>query len=200
VIDDLDRTIELVLRHGLPSSLASVAITFATPDDQFPPQSVTPPAIDVFLYDIRENRELRSNEWVLERRSDGTAAKEPPPLRVECSYLVTAWASESTPTPAQDEHKLLGEAMRALVRYSTIPDELLQGELAGQEPPLPATAIQPGHLQSMAEFWQALGGRPRAAFTYSVTIGMTALDAADVGPLVREKVLRLKQMDASSQG
>jgi hypothetical protein len=198
VIDDLDRTIEALLRHELPASLANVAITFATPDDEFPPQSVTPPAIDVFLYDIRENRELRSNEWLLERRSDGTAAKEPPPLRIECSYLVTAWASESTPTPAQDEHKLLGEAMRALVRYSTLPDELLQGELAGQEPPLPATAIQPGHLQSMAEFWQALGGKPRAAFTYSVTIGMSPVDAAEAGPLVREKVLQLKQIDGSS--
>jgi hypothetical protein len=50
----------------------------------------------------------------------------------------------------------------------------------------------------MAEFWQALGGKPRAAFTYSVTIGMSPVDAAEAGPLVREKVLQLKQIDGSS--
>jgi len=195
VIDDLDRTIEALLRHELPAGLADMTITFVTPDDQFPPQSVTLPALDLFLYDVRENRDLRSTEWLLDRRDDGTAAKEPPPARVECSYLVTAWASEATPTPAEDEHRLLGEAIRALLRHPRIPAELLQGELAGQEAPLPASALQPGHLQSMGEFWQALGGRPRAAFSYSVTVGVSVTEPVETGPLVREKVVRLRQRD-----
>ena len=105
-------------------------ISFATPDDQFPPQSVTLPAVDLFLYDVRENLELRSNEVYVERRSDGTATRTRAPVRVDFSYLVTAWPSESVPDRAQDEHRLLGEVMRTLLRHRTIPEEVLQGVLA----------------------------------------------------------------------
>jgi hypothetical protein len=49
----------------------------------------------------------------------------PPQLRGDCSNLVTAWANHGSPTLAQDEHKLLGEAMMALalVRHPTLPVE-----------------------------------------------------------------------------
>ncbi|HZA23826.1 MAG TPA: hypothetical protein VFA32_14705, partial [Dehalococcoidia bacterium] len=54
MIDDLDRSLEVLLRRELPQDLAGqVTISFATPDDQFPPSSVSLPAIDLFLYDIR---------------------------------------------------------------------------------------------------------------------------------------------------
>ena len=67
-------------------------ISFATPDDQFPSQSITLPAIDLFLYDVRENLELRSNEVSIERRGDGTATRTRPSVRVDLSYLITALA------------------------------------------------------------------------------------------------------------
>ena len=47
MIDDLDNTVEKLLRRELPASLlGQVAITFATPDQHFPPSTVvlpTPP-------------------------------------------------------------------------------------------------------------------------------------------------------------
>ena len=108
MIHDLDKTLEELLKQDLPSELVSqVTISFATPDDQFPPTSVTLPAIDIFLYDVRENRDLRSNEWTVELHSNGMATQKRPPVRVECSYLITAWPSESAPNPAQDEHHTL---------------------------------------------------------------------------------------------
>ena len=74
MINALDETIKALLKRDLPSALAEqVQISFGTPDDQFPPQSVTLPAIDLFLYDVRENLNLRSNEVYVERRGDGTA-------------------------------------------------------------------------------------------------------------------------------
>jgi hypothetical protein len=193
MINDLDKTLEQLLKQDLPPELVSqVTISFATPDDQFPPSSVTLPAIDLFLYDVRENRELRNNEWIVERRSDGTAAKKRPPVRVECSYLITAWPSESAPNPAQDEHHLLGEVMKVLLRHPTIPAGILQGGLKGQEPPLPAITLQPGRLQSLGEFWQALGGKPKAALNYTVTIGVEVHKAVEIGPPVIDKRLKFK--------
>src|SRR5262245_35703366 len=192
MIDDLDRTIAVLLRQGLPKSLAEqVQVSFATPDDQFPPQSVTLPAIDLFLYDVRENSELRSNEVYVESRSNGTATRRRAPVRVDFSYLVTAWPSTSVPDPAQDEHRLLGEVMQVLLRHRTIPEEVLQNDLRGQEVPLPVSSLQPGRLQSMGEFWQALGGKPKAALNYQVTL---SIDTAkpEVVPLVTDKVIKIR--------
>jgi hypothetical protein len=192
MIDDLDRTVEELLKRELSSGLlGQVAISFAAPDSEFPPQSVTLPAVDLFLYDVRENRELRTTEWIYERRDDGTAAKRPPPVRVDCSYLITAWSSESSPTRALDEHRLLSEVMKVLLRHPTIPDVLLQGSLRGQDPPLPSSTLQPGRLQSVAEFWQALGGKPKAALNYTVTIGISSDRPVDTEVPVIERTLRV---------
>jgi hypothetical protein len=194
MINDLDKSLEELLKRELPPDLVKqVTISFAAPDDQFPPTSVTLPAVDLFLYDVRENRELRSNEWSLQRQGDGTVTKKRAPVRVDCSYLITAWASESSTTPAQDEHHLLGEVMKVLLRYPTLPDGVLQGDLKGQEPPLPASTLQPGRLQSLGEFWQALGGKPKAALNYTVTIGVDAYKPVEAGPAVTEAVIKFKQ-------
>ncbi len=193
MIDDLDKSLEQLLKTELPPGLVSqVAITFASPGDQFPPSSVTLPALDLFLYDVRENRELRSNEWRLERLNDGAGQKNPPTLRIDCSYLITAWPSASSTTAAQDEHRLLGELLKALSRYTSLPSAVLQGVLAGQQPPLPTTSLQPGRLQSLAEFWQALGGKPKAAVHYTVTVGVDAQKPVAAGPLVTDKLLKMR--------
>ena len=187
MIEDLDRSIEQLLLLELPHPLVSqIQISFATPDDHFPPTTVKPPAIDLFLYDIRENSELRSAEWTIERGIDGTTMRAPP-VRVDCSYLITAWASQSSTSGPQDEHRMLGEVMRVLLRHSTLPAAVLQGELAGQAPPLPASTLQPGRLQSVAEFWQALGGKPKAALNYTVTIAVEPVEPVESGALVIDK-------------
>ncbi len=201
MIHDLDRTIEQLLRAELPASvLSQVGISFVTPDAQFPPSSVTLPAIDLFLYDVRENRDLRSNEWQIDRREDGTAAKRRAPVRVDCSYLISVWPSESSNTPAQDEHRLLGEVMSVLLRHPVIPASVLQGTMQGQEAPLPGSSLQPGRLQSVAEFWQALGGKPKAALNYTVTIGVQLHAEVDTGPLVTDSEVRMELGANGSNG
>lgn len=194
MIKDLDQTLKALLLRDLPADLANqVMISFATPDDQFPPQSVTLPAIDLFLYDVTENLDLRSNEVYLTRRSDGTGTLERAPVRVDLSYLVTAWPSESVPDAAEDEHHLLGEVMCVLLRHRTIPEEVLQGVLKEQTPLLPVTSLQPGRLQSLGEFWQALGGKPKAALNYQVTLSVDVTATQEV-QLVTEKILKLRMM------
>lgn len=199
MIQDLDSTLRELLLRELPPELVAadatpqVAISFATPDDQFPPSSVKLPAIDLFLYDVRENRDLRSTEWVVERQSDGRATRKRSPVRVDCSYLATAWASESSPDPAGDEHRILGEVMMVLLRHPTIPAAVLQGSLRGQEPALPTVTLQNGHLQSPGEFWQALGGKPKASLHYTVTVSVETAAAVETGPPVLDKTLRFRQ-------
>lgn len=198
MINDLDETLANLLRHHLPRGLAEqVQVSFARPDDQFPPQSVTLPAIDLFLYDIRENLELRSNDVSFERQSDGTAKRTLAPARVDFSYLITAWPNSSVPDPSEDEHRLLGEVMRVLLQYRTIPEDVLQGSLVGQHPALPVSSLQSGRLQSLGEFWQALGGKPKVALNYQVTVAVDVA-AAETVPLVTETTLKLRMRRGSS--
>jgi hypothetical protein len=192
MIDDLDRTLEALLTRELPPGLVEqVTVTFATPNDQFPPASVALPAVDLFLYDVRENRELRRVEPRVERQN-GVVVQTPPPVRIDCSYLVTAWVADGS-SSALDEHRLLGEVMRVLLRHPTLPEAILQGTLAQQEISPPTSSLQQGHLQNLAEFWQALGGKPRAALNYTVTLALQVGAPVELGPPVMERTLRLRQ-------
>lgn len=179
MIDDLDKSLKKLLEQEIEDlDETRQNVYFDPPDDTFAPVE---PAVDLFLYDVRENRDLRSNEWRVERDGDAVT-KIPPPVRVDCSYLITAWAGD-----AYSEHRLLGKIMKVLLRYSTLPPTVLQGSLAGQAPPLPAAVLQPGRLQSMGEFWQALGGKPKAALNYTVTIGVQPHKELEIGPPVTDK-------------
>jgi hypothetical protein len=177
MIDELDRALKALLKQEM--GLEDDRIRFEAPDESFAP---TPPALDLFLYDVRENRELRSNEWIVNRDTSGAITKQQPPARVDCSYLITAWAGD-----VASEHKLLGDVMRVLLRFPVLPAQVLKGDLAGQTPPLPASVLQPGLLQSVGEFWQALGGKPKAALHLTVTVGVEAFPPVEAGRPVTDK-------------
>jgi hypothetical protein len=188
---DLDATLAALLDGEL--AVENVTVSFVAPDEQFPPSGVSPPAISLFLYEVREDYDLRTNEWELERRDDGMITRKRPPVRVGCNYLITAWPSESAPDPAQDEHRLLGEVMKVLLRHRRIPAEYLRGELVGQEPPLRARIVVESQVHSLADFWQAIGGKPKAALQYALTLSVDVFEPAEVGPEVTERTTTLSQ-------
>jgi Pvc16 N-terminal domain len=193
VIADLDAALKALLERELPDAIASAtSISFETPDADFPAGGVTLPAIDLFLYDVRENTELRSNEWLVERTASDELLRHAPPTRVACSYLVTAWGSGTS--PARDEHRLLSEVLKVLVRFPAMPPELLNGELAGQTPAVSLARLGPGPLESATALWQALGGKPRAGVNVTVTVGVPTAPPEDAGPPVREPVVDVRQI------
>ncbi len=190
MIDDLDKTIEELLKNELPElfgdnggqSNGQVSISFATPDSNFAASRGNQPTINIFLYDIRENLELRTSEQtILERKSSSKGIKTRPSAQIDFSYMITAWAGEKTdPPPVFDEHRLLSDVMVVLLRHFIIPDDVLQGKLKGIKPLPRAFAIQAGRLQSLGEFWQALGGKPKAALNYTVTANVDVHKPKDV--------------------
>jgi hypothetical protein len=179
VLDDLDRTLRAVIAAEVPD-LPGDHLHFEPPDADFTPAV---PALDLFLYDVRENRELRSNDWQLDRPGNGQVTKQRAPRRVDCSYLITAWAGDPL-----SEHLLLGRLVTALLRAPVIAGDAPQGELAGQT--LPTSLLQPTLLQGIGEFWQALGNKPRAAVHLTVTVAVHT--AAPVTTTeVREPAVRI---------
>ncbi len=180
MLHDLDQTLRALLESELPADLrAQTSITFATPDNQFPPSSVTLPAINLFLYDVVENRELRESTrgWV--PAGDARFVRHFEPIFVSCHYLVTAWARDEAPNPEQDEHRILGAALLALCRHRVLPTSVLRGSISSNEHVIRARPLEPGRLGSPGEFWQALGGKPRPFFNYEVSVS-TELFAPEI--------------------
>jgi len=170
-IDDLSHTLEAVLQD--PSfatmfpELAAADIVFDRPLDPFTPPKTT---IDLFLYDIRENLDLRLNE-VTTTTVGNQVITHPAALRLACSYLVTAWPVGGTDLPLQ-EQRLLSEVLVVLSHYPIIPSIFLVGSMIGQDPSLPMVALHPDALKNLAEFWSSLGSKLKASLTVTVTISV----------------------------
>jgi hypothetical protein len=197
MIRDLSETLRAMLDDpGLALSfpdLAAAQIGFDRPTEMFNPTQTT---IDLYLYDIRENMELRSSEPKLERLS-GQIRVHPAPLRVACSYLVTAWPVGGTDLVLQ-EHRMLSQVLQVLSRHAKIPAPFLRGKLIGQEPPLPIITLQADGLKEPAEFWTAIGNKLRPSITTTVTIGMEVLAPVTAPTVITEEV-RLGERTAPNE-
>ena len=189
MINDLSLTLRAILDDPALATtfpeLAAAQVVFDRPTEQFNPSQTT---IDLFLYDVREDMELRNNEPIVERQN-GTAVIKRPPLRVACSYLLTVWAVGGGELPLQ-EQKILSQARMVLSRYPTIPAAFLKGGLAGQEPPLPMMTSRSDGLKNPSEFWTAIGNKLRASITIVVTIGLEVF-VPETAPLVITSDVRI---------
>ncbi|MFA4902814.1 MAG: Pvc16 family protein [Desulfobaccales bacterium] len=166
-----DTLIAIVGDSEVLPDLDDVAVSFVTPDKTFNWKKDT---LNLFLYEVKENRKRREPAPYLEQVGLQLFQRRLPPIRVDCTYLVTAWADPnvSGDLKTNKEHKLLGAALQWLSRFGTIPDKFLAGDLAKQPYPPPAMAAQLDGKHSDGAFWSALGIPPRPAFTLVVTIAM----------------------------
>src|SRR2546421_4503338 len=194
MFQDLDTTLKKILGDaGAPLPLRNADVSFEPPDKSFAP---TQPTINLFLYEVKENRELRDPEPIVVM-SGGTFVRRMPPLRVESVYLVTTWSDKTGAAKIAEEHLLLGEAIAWLSRFPVIPNTFLQGSLAtpAQPFPPPTMVAQMDANKNAGEFWSALGSTPRPAFYLSVTISIDlGLERPEGPPVVsKETVLKEKK-------
>jgi hypothetical protein len=188
MFQDLDDTLEVILDDaGAPLELRNAAVSFEPPDRNFAPAQ---PTINLFLYEVKENRELRDPVPITEIVA-GQFVSRMPPLRVDCCYLVTAWSAQTGAAKIVEEHLLLAQALVWLSRFTTVPDGFLQGSLAGQLFPPPTLVAQMDGDKSSGEFWSALGSSPRPGFYLVVTIAMELGLATPEGPAVVTKEIQL---------
>ena len=197
----LDKSLENMLKLNLaPDLLKSVAISFDPPDSKFPPAWIKLPAINLFLYTALENLELRNTEWMWEKGKSDIGTVKKPQIQIECSYIITAWTSETSPNHMLEEHRLLGEAMKALLKGRIFPQDSLYGSLKdGTATIIRAVALQPEHL-NIGPFWQAMGVKPRVAVNYQVTLSVD-IHTPEKMKEVRERELKvINSQESKSAG
>lgn len=173
MIRDLDDTIQALLetRAAPGSELSGADISFDLPDAEWR-TGLTGLTVNCYLYNVQENRDLRTNEPLLQRSADGTqAARRRPPVRVDCAYCITAW-SPATDESVLEEHRLLSQVLLVLLRNPTIPADVLQGSLVGQIPPYPTVIASPDGVKNQPDFWGALDQQLKPSLNYIVTLAM----------------------------
>ncbi|WAN70192.1 Pvc16 family protein [Moorena producens JHB] len=123
---------------------------------------------------MQQNLEFGSSDWLLEHQSNGKLVTKLTPPRVDCSYLITAWPQRDD--DIRTEHQLLGEVMKVLLRYRTIPKHFLADKLVEEKMPLRLICLRPSKLQGFGEFRQAIGGKdgnlPKVVLHCTVTIAV----------------------------
>ena len=193
MINELDETIkQLLVKKGALES-GEVDISFETPNREWS-ASISKPTVNIYLYDLRENHELRTTEWMIERGANGIATRKKNPSRVDLSYLITVWTND-----IEDEHRLLWSVMQTLFCYPDIPVELLSGRLAGQDYPINTKTAQPdGLFNNPADFWTALDNQLKPSVNYVVTLPLD-IGMEFTAPIVRTKVFAFKPPDAEAE-
>jgi len=193
MIDQVTESLEAFLKQpGLPPPLKDAQIRFDRPTD---PYSLEQTTVNLFLYEVRENVELRSNEPVV-RRVLGDSIVEPPPYRLSCIYLVTAWPIGGQDLPKQ-EQRLLSQVLQLFAGAPHLPAAFLTAPLQTQEPDLPIVMIQPEGVRNPAEFWAAIGNRIKPSILLSVTVSLSTFDPVSF-PTVITSELRWRSLPGNS--
>jgi len=193
MINDLDEAIKKLLIEKGKLDPATVDINFETPDREWS-ASISKPTINVYLYDIRENHQLRGTEFAISRDDNGNATRKKNPNRIDLSYLITVWTSDIV-----DEHHLLWHVLQTLFRNPKLPEDLLSEQLLAQGYPIKTHAAQPdGFFNNPADFWSALDNEIKPSINYVITV---PLDVAVefTAPMVTAKILGFKPPDTDAE-
>jgi len=189
MLADLDESLRTLVQRELgPHGFDSVEVTFDAPTSEWSSQ-LQAPTIDMFLYDLRESSEHR-HRTIDEHRGNGNAVETRPPFMLECSYAMTAWTQD-----VEDEHRLLSQLLTILYSYPRLPQEALSGRLAlgAQRYPIFGRVGQP-KSEGKADFWNAVGGRYKAALDYVVTLSCEAGVSYERGPEARGVSVRVADL------
>ncbi|MBS9425003.1 DUF4255 domain-containing protein [Photorhabdus caribbeanensis] len=151
------------LKDILSQHLNNIDIRFDLPEiDSIPSK----PTISVFLYDIHEDLQFRSAEP--KRYNPVTNLLLPGWVNINYNYLITYWHSNKPSVdgcspdsqPDNQAAKIMTSILNALINHRQLPK--IPGAYTRVIPPQE-------NLNSLGNFWQALGNRPRLSLLYSVT-------------------------------
>jgi len=189
MIADLDETIKRMLIADMPIKNGEIDIKFDQPKREWSAKLVKP-TINFFLYDVRENTQLRRSQYDQVKNGNAQemmARMKKAPHRIDCYYILTTWAAE-----AEDEHRLLTRTLMSLFRNPSIPDHVLQGTLQNPRYPLNTHVARHDKLTNPAEVWSALDNEMRPSVSFTVTIALDPWSEV-TGPLVRSFTMQTGQ-------
>jgi Pvc16 N-terminal domain len=180
VIHEIDDALRKLVERELAGS--GVEISFEAPTSDWAARRSSP-TVDLYLYDIREDRDRRNMAFEPVRDETGViVGRRRPPRMFKLSYLVTAWTQRP-----EDEHRLLSTILACAVRYDALPRDILSGTLLEQPLNMPVTvALPPPEDRALSDVWTALGGDLKPSLDLVITAPVDSRHVEPVGPPVLE--------------
>ena len=180
MIHDIDESLRALLEARIVRG-ANIEIAFEAPNEEWAAKRQGP-AINCFLYDIREDLERRRVQFEPQRDGEGiVTGRQTPPRRFKLEYLLTVWAQRP-----EDEHRLLAAVLETFVVSDEFPTEHLQGRAADVGPIRTTIGLPLPPERSLSDVWSSLGGGLRPALDLVVTVPLGVRTDPHVGPPVLE--------------
>lgn len=184
MIHDVDETLRAIVRRDVING-SNVDVAFETPNSDWASRRQGP-ALNMYLYDIREDLERRRPQQYEVAGEEGhTVERRTPPRYFKLSYLVTAWTQRP-----EDEHRLLSGVLTSFLSFEALPRELVAGALGSLGLPVKCTiGLPPPQDRSIADVWSAFGGELKPSLDLVVHAPFPALVPRGevAGPLVTEE-------------
>lgn len=177
VIAEADQALAVVLKTKVIRN-AAIAIAFDPPNRPWV-QALQGPAVNLFLFDIKENMQRR--EVMYEKVADANGvvvARRPPPPRFDLHYTVSVWAPK-----VLVEHSILAAVLRCFCSMTMLPREALPAALAA----LPYDVLVDTESGPKRSMFLNLGGEVKAGFELKVTVPMPALPDVPAAPPVQQQ-------------
>ncbi|MCS4320819.1 hypothetical protein M2407_005193 [Serratia sp. BIGb0234] len=160
-LSDIAKLNERIRTH-VKQHITDIELRFDEPDPEHPPTS---PTLHLFMYLIHEDLSIRHSTQRNYNPASGSFAAES--AYVRCLYLVTYWdglTSCSSDAPGAQTNSptvlRLTDMLKALLcmrNHHDFKDYMVR-------------VIEPEALNSLGNFWQALGNKPRAIINFAVTL------------------------------
>lgn len=164
--------------------------------------------LNIYLFDLRENLKLRSNERRRELQQSGWYSENYDRPRLNCMYLLTAWSpATGGMEPSSDEHALLYAVAEVLFRHrsivvadvykpgifipSTNTLAKLPSVLRDQE--FPIEVGLPDTMRDLGDFWSTMQGTWRPALQLTVALPLFPLTPPFESPMVTTAIADYRQ-------
>ncbi|MDC9591108.1 DUF4255 domain-containing protein [Xenorhabdus sp. XENO-10] len=187
---DVNKAMKKILKKYLDNK---VAIRFDLPElDTVQSDAM----VSVFLYDLHEDLQLRTTESRVFNAASGRLL--PGWVNIKCNYLITYWESTKPATdasspdsqPDNQATKVMSKVLNALINNRQLAG--IPGAYTQVVPPKES-------LNSLGNFWQSLGNRPRLSLNYSVTVPISLTDEQDKATPVNTISSTVEQIAPFSQ-
>src|SRR5690554_1556803 len=212
MIEHLDNLLRHLFISEIDVITSEAQVRFEPPDEDWRNEVVNlqDVALNVYLVDLRENRDLRTNARVRTGVIDGQVIYGPAPARLDCHYIISAWSpAQPGPAvePALDEHSLLYKASAALINNAPInPSRIYPAGSAAllntpeiiRDADLPVQVLPVDGFPKLAEFWGTMGMSHRwKPSLYLVATLPVVRETEMAGPMVTTTVIEYRHRDRS---
>jgi len=160
--------------------------------------------LNIYLYEVRENPGFRRGSWDNIALPDGTVVLSQPPAYMDLHYLISAWSStldSDMTSPVLDEHQVLSEALRVLLRNPDVVPAavgIAGGGVVFQSAHVYLNVAPPEPPRVLNDFWSTMKLAWRPAVMLVVTAPLDVLLDSAPAPRITTFIQRFAEIGSTT--